>query len=190
MILKKCPDCEKDISANALNCVYCGRSINSLEDFRMRFKSLMEDIKYTKDRQWTITYYLLLLYSGLIALGFKIPCSYHRLRIFLGLLGLCIFIFGFWYLFDLFKAIKVYRTYLFDDVLPKLTINEIERKTIIARSKCKNEKAIEDHKNGKDSIKWMVCFILILLFAFVLQLLFLKDFIPIIRNIFSWAFYC
>jgi hypothetical protein len=192
----KCPDCKGYTPEDAMDCIHCGRRIeSSLADFRMRFETLIEDIRYTKEREWTITNYLLLLYSGLIALGLNIPCKSYGLEILLGAFGLFTLIFGFKYLNELSESIKVYRTYLYKDILPKLTINEIERRTVINRSKDKkktivqdDEKVIEDHKKGKDSktryLKIMI------VSAFVFQLLLLKDFIPFIRYIFSWAFNC
>lgn len=35
-------------------------------DFLNRYSILIDDIKYLKSRQWTITYYLLLLYAAII----------------------------------------------------------------------------------------------------------------------------
>jgi hypothetical protein len=208
MILIKCPDCKKDISANTLNCVYCGRSINSLDDFRMRFQTLMEDIKYTKGRQWTITYYLLLLYSGLIALdhGFEKICCGQEL--YLVAFGGFILFFGWQYLDGLIKSITEYREYLFIDILPKLAINEPEINTLKLRYKTKLTKerdkrkrrkesfnedderqfVIDLHLSGKDSKLWRFRTILIL--AFVLQIFFLKNAIPFIKDISSRLFNC
>lgn len=207
MIQTQCPDCKKDISVNALNCIHCGRSIYSSEDLRMRFETLIEDIKYTKDRQWTITYYLLLLYSGLIALG-RIDNICYGIEIFLGLLGLSILVFGIRYLNDLIVSIQRYRKYLWEDILPKLTIKDTEVKPLIKkfeyeleneRKKNKqNKESFDDedekkfiiklHIEGKDSKKWY--FRAFLLFAFMLQLIFMKDFIPFLQKIFSWSFNC
>ena len=39
---------------------------SAIEDFRMKYKILIDDIKYIKSRQWTVTYYLLLLYAAVI----------------------------------------------------------------------------------------------------------------------------
>jgi len=38
----------------------------TLEDFRMRYSILIDDIKYMKSRQWTVTYYLLVLYGAIV----------------------------------------------------------------------------------------------------------------------------
>lgn len=40
------------------------------EDFRMRYLVCVEDIKFVKNRQWSITYYLLLLYAGIVYVAY------------------------------------------------------------------------------------------------------------------------
>jgi hypothetical protein len=196
MTVIKCPNCSTEIPNN------------DSDDFRMRFETLIEDIKYTKDRQWTITYYLLLLYSGLLALGFYIPCHCCGIVMLLGIFGAFILYFGWSYLNDLIKSIREYREYLFITILPKLSINEPEIKTLKLRydAELKDERdkrkrrkqpfveedekqfVIDLHVSAKDSKIWR--FRTLLISAFILQLLFLKGFIPLIKHLFSWSFNC
>jgi hypothetical protein len=42
-------------------------SDNTHSEFLNRYSILIDDIKYLKSRQWTITYYLLVLYAAIIA---------------------------------------------------------------------------------------------------------------------------
>ena len=42
------------------------RNKETPQDFRMRYQVAIDDIKYIKTRQWSVTYYLLLLYAALI----------------------------------------------------------------------------------------------------------------------------
>jgi len=195
MTVIKCPNCEKEIS------------MDSSDDFRMRFQTLIEDIKYTKDRQWTITYYILLLYSGLIALGLtEMICSGQE--IVLVVFGAFILFFGWKYLNSLIKSIQEYREYLFKAISPELSINKPEINTLKLRydSKLKDErnkrKLREDPFNEEDENKFVIDlhisvqdsklwgFRTLLIFAFIIQIIFLKDFIPWIQDIFSWSFNC
>ena len=53
-----------------------GNNTNTNNEFLNRFSILIDDIKYIKSRQWTVTYYLLLLYAALI--GFYKLMGFHK----------------------------------------------------------------------------------------------------------------
>lgn len=91
---------------------------SSVQDFRMRYPVLIDDIKYIKSRQWVVTYYLLLLYGGIA--GFyklmefdigKNPCVQKNVLVIITLLVATL---GTYYQYDFQDRIVQYRKHLYD----------------------------------------------------------------------------
>jgi len=91
-------------------------------EFLKRYSILIDDIKYLKSRQWTITYYLLLLYAAIIGfyklMGFDKPMGFDKgsdvcfEKTILSILILMIATFGTIYQWLFQSRISRYRTLL------------------------------------------------------------------------------
>ena len=100
------------------------------EDFRMRFRIYIDDIKYVKTRQWTVTYYLLLLIAAIIGLqpvlrdtlGTVCLRQTHPNLIIVSFVFVTIIgIIGTYFQLDFQCRLKKYRGYLRKQVIPKLS---------------------------------------------------------------------
>lgn len=82
------------------------------EDLRMEYSKTIDDIKYIKSRQWTVTYYLLLLYASIIGfyrimdVSIELVCT---LKFVLFILALSIGILGTLYHYDFQSRLQRYR---------------------------------------------------------------------------------
>jgi hypothetical protein len=86
------------------------------EDFRMRFPVLIDDIKYIKTRQWTVTYYLLLLYGAIISFYVLLDSGSSKIsnlqKSFLIIIALLIGVFGIIYQLKFHSRLIEYRRLL------------------------------------------------------------------------------
>jgi len=125
------------------------------QDFRMRYQVIIDDIKYIKNRQWAVTYYLLLLFVAII--GFykiinpeQVILPWLRCTLFMIAVGVAVF--GILFLNGLEKTLARYRKRLIDDILPNLSdrFQESEIKAHKRRFN-NNEKWKEKYtKKGRD----------------------------------------
>jgi len=93
------------------------------EDFRMRYKIYIDDIKYAKSRQWTVTYYLLLLFVAVVGLAellkFEILEVSIIVNILLSVSALIVGFLGRFFLDKLHNDIVRYRKNLIEKVIRK-----------------------------------------------------------------------
>ena len=90
------------------------------QDFRMRFQVILDDIKYIKSRQWSVTYYLLLLFAAII--GFSSLLNHGCLeRSTLLTIAILVALLGTFYQVDFQTRLFNYRKRLIDKVLPNLS---------------------------------------------------------------------
>ncbi len=136
------------------------------EDFRMRIPVLIDDIKYIKTRQWTVTYYLLLLYGAIIGFyklilssGVEISCIQKSI---LMLITLSIGGIGTIYQVKFHSRLIKYRR-LLDKILDE---NYLSQKYIDFEKEALGERK----RNEKDEIAWINDFWLYTL-PFIIMLL-------------------
>ena len=99
-------------------------SIN--QDFRMRFSTVLDDIKYIKSRQWSVTYYCLLIFPAIMAFykiikldpQIAVPCWQ---RVILFLIAIFIGVLGTIFQVDFQDRLYGYRKRLVKEVLPQLS---------------------------------------------------------------------
>ena len=80
------------------------------QDFRMRYQIAIDDIKYLKNRQWAVTYYLLLIYAAIISLyhlADRPDCPW--LEKGLALIAVLVAALGTYFLVDFQSRISTYR---------------------------------------------------------------------------------
>lgn len=102
------------------------RNKEAPQDVRMRYQIFIDDIKYIKTRQWTVTYYLLLIFAAIVgfskAVGLQAKGDFSLGRNLLSLLAFLTAALGTFYQCNFQSRIKQYRTLILE------IINEREPK--------------------------------------------------------------
>ena len=100
------------------------------QDFRMRFPSIIDDIKYIKSRQWTVTYYCLLIFPAIMAFSKFIKLDQQTVpcwqRVILFLIAIFVGVLGSVYQYDFQDRLSKYRERLMKEVVPNLS-NKFEK---------------------------------------------------------------
>jgi len=95
---------------------------STFADFRMRYSVCVEDIRYVKSRQWSVTYYLILLFAAIIGFAAAQGSDLRiALRILLSIMGLIVALTGTCFLCQFQKDLAKYRRRLVYDILPNLS---------------------------------------------------------------------
>jgi hypothetical protein len=87
------------------------KEVNHQQKFQFFYQHLSEDIEHTKRRQWTVPYYILLLFAAIIYVYNEGLDSCVEI-IFLSALALIASIFGIWHVFDVHFVQTRYRAKL------------------------------------------------------------------------------
>jgi len=95
-----------------------------LEDFRMRYRVLIDDIRFSKTQQWRVAYYIIALFFGIAGLrnffNDSIPLCYWQ-RKFLIILPWVLSFAGAAILLRFQRSMQGYREQLKSDVVPHLS---------------------------------------------------------------------
>ena len=93
------------------------------DDFRMRYQVFIEDIRYLKTRQWTVTYYLLLLFAAIITFWKSVEHAHQTnlLKDTLILISEFVYLVGVYFLHDFHKRNTYYRKEMIEKVLPNMS---------------------------------------------------------------------
>jgi hypothetical protein len=90
------------------------------DDFRRRYELYIDDIKYIKTRQWTVTYYILSLIAALIALYGFLKRSNHDLltdwTIILSFLAIAVAFIGTYFHKGFQEDLRNYRVKLYESI--------------------------------------------------------------------------
>jgi len=149
------------------------------KDFRMRWQITIDDIRYIKNRQWTITYYLLLLFAAII--GFYevitpkeaiLPCWQ---RVVLFLVALYIAGIGTYFLREFQITAARYRKRLVRELTPSLSLKFQESEEKALQDKY-GERWEEKYTSEKKDRKFTIIFssLLYLSVIFIYYYLFLR----------------
>ena len=148
-------------------------------DFRMRWQITIDDIRYIKNRQWTVTYYLLLLFAAII--GFYeviiprdaiLPCWQ---RVVLFLVAIYIAGIGTYFLREFQKTAARYRKRLVKELTPSLSL-EFQKSEEKASQERYGEGWEEKYTSEKKDRKFTIifCSLLYLSLLFLFYYLFLR----------------
>jgi len=93
------------------------------DDFRMRYSCFIDDIKYLKSRQWSVTYYLLLLFGAIVGFQKALPKTANlNNELFVLALGIGIIgIIGIAFQHDFQRRLQEYRRHNMKEVVPYMS---------------------------------------------------------------------
>jgi hypothetical protein len=93
------------------------RNKEAPQDFRMRYRVIIDDIKYIKSRQWAVTYYLLLLFAAIISFHHLVNPVYPWQEKILTFIAILVAALGTFYLMEFQYRLSLYRERLVDIVI-------------------------------------------------------------------------
>jgi hypothetical protein len=158
-------------------------------DFRMRYQITIEDIKHIKNRQWTVTYYLLLLFAAII--GFyktvndpnSVAIAFLWIqRAVLSLIAIAVAVLGHKFFLSNFQETLVrYRSNLVNHIIPELSPEFIKvNEELMIKRYCGREDWRDEYINQSKRDRFTLIFSLMLWIgaAFVIYYVF---FIPLVN---------
>jgi hypothetical protein len=101
----------------------CENSDPAKDDFRMRYQAFIDDIKDIKTRQWTVTYYLLLLFAAVITFWRSLESLYKCSQLKESLVGISVgvLLIGVFFLHNFHITLQGYRKRLIGEIIFKMS---------------------------------------------------------------------